>query len=258
MLFRSIDTARDVNQMGFYSAAAEAASKIPQRAPIDQIINKIKGQPNVKQAELDNANLANAFAGQRSVDPKEVARHLQKNVPQIGETVYGGRPKVKYEPKALLERPEGFENADDVYEVGPHGKPPHLIAVNGDNYDVWGPSGYHNSYDSFQDAVEHANNSIGNVEQPQYKEYTIPGGENYREVLLNLPLKEDAMKTEFHVSGALPDQFDSREEAEGYVQKLHDMAEQNPAIAAKLARFPINITTIRKLIDPKSVYYSPH
>jgi hypothetical protein len=183
----AVDTARQINPMGFYSAAAEAASKFPQKAPIDQIINKIKGQPNVKKEELDNANLADAFAGQRSVDPKEVARHLQESLPKISEKVYGGKPAVKYEPKALLERPKGFENADDVYEVGPNGKPPHLIAVNGDNFDVWGPSGYHNSYESLKDAVEHANNSINNIEQFLYKEYTIPGGENYREVVMTLP-----------------------------------------------------------------------
>ena len=157
---------RMMNDIGHYSAAAEAASKIPQRAPIDQIINKIKGQPNVKAAELDNANLRDTFAGQRSVDPQEVARHLQESIPQIKERVYGGKPAVKYEPKALLERPEGFEDDDDVYKVGPQGKPPHLIAVNGDNFDVWGPSGYHNSFDSFNDAVEYANQSIHNIEPP--------------------------------------------------------------------------------------------
>ena len=184
----AVDTARNLTPMGFYSAAAEAASKIPQRAPIDQILNKIKGQPNVKAAELDNANLADAFAGQRSVDPKEVARHLQENVPQIGEKVYGGKTPVRHEPKALLERPRGFEYASDVYEVGPYGTPPHLIAVNDDGeYEVHGPSGYHETYDNLKDAVDHANNSINNVEQPLYKQYTIPGGDNYREVVLTLP-----------------------------------------------------------------------
>jgi len=108
----AVDIARNLTPMGFYSAAAEAASKIPQRAPIDQILNKIKGQPNVRQAELDNANLADAFSGQRSVDPKEVARHLQENVPQISEKVYGGKPAKEYKPEIMLHHPEEFEDAD--------------------------------------------------------------------------------------------------------------------------------------------------
>jgi hypothetical protein len=188
----AVDTARNLTPMGFYSAAAEAASKIPQRAPIDQIINKITGQQNVKKEELANANLKDAFAGQRSVDPKEVARHLQENVPQIREKIYGGKPPVKYSPKPLLYNPEDFEDADEVHRIGPEGQKPHYIVKEGKDYHVYGPSGYHETYDSFNNAVDHANNSINNVEQPLYKEYTIPGGKNYREVVMHLPEEKEA------------------------------------------------------------------
>ncbi|NDB69315.1 MAG: hypothetical protein EB015_15165, partial [Methylocystaceae bacterium] len=188
----AIDTARNLTPMGFYSAAAEAASKIPQRAPIDQIINKITGQPNVKKEELANANLKDAFAGQRSVDPKEVARHLQESVPQIREKVYGGKPATKYTPKPLLYNPEEFEDADEVHRIGPEGQKPHYIVKEGRDYHVYGQSGYHETYKSFNDAVDHANNSINNIEQPLYKEYTIPGGKNYREVVMHLPEEKEA------------------------------------------------------------------
>jgi hypothetical protein len=196
----AVDTARNLTPMGFYSAAAEAASKIPQRAPIDQIINKITGQANVKKEELANANLANAFAGQRSVDPKEVARHLQENVPQIKERVYGGKPAVEYKPEVMLYHPKEFEDADEVHRIGPEGKSPHyIVATKRDrysefspsNYAVYGPSGYHETYDSFNNAVDHANNSINNIDQPLYKEYTVPGGENYREVVMALPSRQE-------------------------------------------------------------------
>lgn len=91
----AVDVARNLTPMGFYSAAAEAASKIPQRAPIDQILNKLKGSPNVKAEELDLSGVRNAFAGQKSVDPKDVAAHLQENLPQIYESVYGYDSKSK-------------------------------------------------------------------------------------------------------------------------------------------------------------------
>ncbi len=87
----AMETARSLTPMGFYSAAAEAASKIPQRAPIDQILNKVKGSPGVKAEELDWSGVKDAFAGQRSVDPQEVARHFQANLPALQET-------VKYQP----------------------------------------------------------------------------------------------------------------------------------------------------------------
>lgn len=91
----AVETARNLTPMGFYSAASEAASKIPQKAPIDQILNKIKGQPNVKAEELDLSGVRDAFSGQKSVDPKDVAAHLQENLPQIYESVYGYDSKSK-------------------------------------------------------------------------------------------------------------------------------------------------------------------
>lgn len=102
-----VDIARNLTPMGFYSAAAEAASKIPQRAPIDQIINKVKGSPNVKAEELDWSGVRDAFAGQKSVDPAQVAQHLQANLPQIQETVYGYDPKTKMKT-ALKPRYEDY------------------------------------------------------------------------------------------------------------------------------------------------------
>jgi len=223
----AVDIARNLTPMGFYSAAAEAASKIPQRAPIDQIINKITGQPNVKKEELANANLKDAFAGQRSVDPKEVARHLQASVPQIKERVYGGKPAIEYKPEVMLYHPKEFENADEVHRIGPEGKPPHYIVGNKrdrysefspSNYAVYGPSGYHETYSTLADAVEHANNSISNIEQPLYKDYTVPGGENYREVVMALPPTKtfkDVHRVANYMGGEKKE-FPTREEAEAF------------------------------------------
>jgi hypothetical protein len=151
----AVDTARQINPMGFYSAAAEAASKFPQKAPIDQIINKIKGQPNVKKEELDNANLADAFAGQRSVDPQEVARHLQASVPQISEKIYEKIPDDKF--RDLREQYARSEYDDAFYDL---------------------PSEWKRKVDELI-RERHGN--------PSYEKYTIPGGENYREVVMTLP-----------------------------------------------------------------------
>ena len=210
---KAVDTAREMtedrqlNPMGFYSAAAEAASKFPQKAPIDQIINKIKGQPNVKKEELDNANLADAFAGQRSVDPQEVARHLQENVPQISEKVYGGKPPVSHPAYEYDNDPDNpgeyLPNADSIFEVGPAFSVPGRYAKNPWRigkyktgykkyvYEVYDPmETHHDSFDNLNDAVTYVNQSINKIEPTKYRDYTIPGGENYREVVLTLPGEE--------------------------------------------------------------------
>lgn len=123
----AVDVARSLTPMGFYSAAAEAAGKIPQRAPIDQILNKVKGSPGVKAEELDWSGVKDAFAGQGSVDPTQVAQHLQENLPQIQEKIYG--------------------------------------------------------YDS--------STKRKTLRRPRYEDYTTPGGNNYREILLHLPQDEN-------------------------------------------------------------------
>lgn len=188
----AVDTARNLNPMGFYSAAAEAASKFPQKAPIDQIVNKIKGQPNVKKEELDNANLADAFAGQRSVDPQEVARHLQASVPQISETIYG---QYKYKPQKMsIPSFNKFDDAEEVHRLhGPSDRADMFVGTHETSgepeYIVYDASGRpHSTHEDFDEAVATANEHLGAKSQPaQYSEYTIPGGENYREVVMHLP-----------------------------------------------------------------------
>ena len=212
---KALGIARRLTGTGHYSPAAEATAALKQeKGPASQMIGGLKNLPGVKPEELKWSGIESAFQPSENVTRQQIMDYLHENLPQIKERTYGGSPAVNYEPKALLERPKGFENTDDVYEVGPQGKPPHLIAVNGNNFDVWGPSGYHNSFDSFNDAVEYANQSIHGVEPTQYHEYTIPGGENYREVVMTLPNTSEAQKL--------------REEAEkrGYGSKISQWPDQ--------------------------------
>ena len=254
---KALGIARRLTGTGHYSPAAEAAAALKQeKGPASQMIGGLKNLPGVKPEELKWSGIESAFQPSENVTRQQIMDYLHENLPQIKERTYGGSPAVNYEPKALLERPKGFENTDDVYEVGPQGKPPHLIAVNGDNFDVWGPSGYHNSFDSFNDAVEYANQSIHGVEPPLYGEYTTPGGKNYREVVMALPKYQGETKTQFRVTGALPDSFNSREEAESYIQQMQQMGEKNPGVAKKLAQFPMDIVEESKAVSEP--YKSSH
>lgn len=198
---KAVETARSLTPMGFYSAAAEAASKIPQRAPIDQIINKVKGSPGVKAEELDQSGVRDAFAGQKSVDPKEVARHFQENLPQISEKVYGGAPIVH---KAEEVEPEHFFG-DNVpswltasFVVGPRFKPEQQYVIHeagktrfrGDTseYYLKGPRGDDlGDYESLEAAEQAANDAMMKRDPVKYQDYALPGGERYREVTLQLP-----------------------------------------------------------------------
>ena len=158
----AVSTARSLTPMGFYSAAAEAASKIPQRAPIDQILNKVKGSPNVKAEELDWSGVRDAFTGKGSVDPQEVARHFQENLPQLQET-------VKYDPVDISNK----------------------LAAKRQSYIF---NGQRDEAEALKDEITQSYNpSWRRDNAARYKEeYTLPDGENYREVLLHLPAKVDS------------------------------------------------------------------
>ena len=153
---KAIETARSVTPMGFYSAASEAAGKIPQRAPIDQILNKVKGSPGVKAEELDWSGVKDAFAGQRSVDPQEVARHFQENLPQLQETIKG-------DPVVLA----------------------HKLHMQRQSLLVQGRVDEANA---LRDKITTTYNPSWRRENAaKFSEYTLPDGDNYREVLLHLP-----------------------------------------------------------------------
>ena len=60
----------------------------------------------------------------------------------------------------------------------------------------------------------------GDTNQTKYGSYTLPGGENYREVLLALPERSDRVMF-YQVVGAYPkDGFGSRDEAQAYIDGL--------------------------------------
>ena len=75
---------------------------------------------------------------------------------------------------------------------------------------------------------------------PQYEEYTLPGGENYREHLLHLSDEREPPKALHRVMGAFPRDFDSEEGARQYIRQL-DTLRNTPGmegISESLTRYP--------------------
>lgn len=75
---------------------------------------------------------------------------------------------------------------------------------------------------------------------PQYEQYTLPGGENYREHLLHLSDEREPPKALHRVMGAFPRDFDSEEGARQYIRQL-DTMRNTPGmegIAESLTRYP--------------------
>ena len=75
---------RQLDDRGFYSAAAESARAIPQaKGSPAQMMATMKG---VKPSELEWSGAGEAFANKKTVTRDDLARHFEQNAPKIEET----------------------------------------------------------------------------------------------------------------------------------------------------------------------------
>lgn len=146
---------RELSNMGLYSHAAEVAEALPQaKGSPQQMKAMLKG---VKKEEL--AGFDEAFGDKKSVTRDEIAQHFRDQMPAVEETVLGSQAnKYPYrnpdEWQAAISRAERSRNFDEAERLNL-------------------------AWDDFE--------GVGQQGAPKFQKYTLPGGENYREVLLKSP-----------------------------------------------------------------------
>ena len=149
---------RDLNASGLYSHAAEMASQLPQeRGSPQQMAGMLTNKYGVKPVEMEGFD--EAFAGQPSVTRDQLVQHFTSNMPQIERKVLGQKTNAypystADEWQSAINRAERQGNFDESQRL--------TLA--------W----------------EEAE-GLGGQGAPKFQKYTLPGGENYREVLLKMP-----------------------------------------------------------------------
>jgi hypothetical protein len=162
---RAVDLAKNrvLNDVGLYSHGAEVAAGLPQaKGSPDQMIAMLK-KYGVKEPELEG--LADKYAGQKSVTRDELAQHFQENLPQVKENVLGkGTPidRIVLENHRRGNEYVAYDAQGQVMGAGPTESAARLSA---------------------RDAEKMGENPT------KFGQYTLPGGKNYREVLLKAPDK---------------------------------------------------------------------
>jgi len=148
------------------AARAAMEGMEPGTKDFDKAERQFKNLQSTMRAQIDSAlALTENWAGKPSVTREEVAQHFRERMPQIEETVLGGKP--------TLSDADFARDYDKLYEayVSEKGGPPRHDGL----------------------LREWANETIAaeivgrNV---KYGDYVVPGGENYREVLLKMPHEE--------------------------------------------------------------------
>lgn len=160
MGIKAVDESLD--PLGFYSAASKAVDNIQQpKGTGAQFLAQIEKTPGVKKEELLWTGLDEFLAGKKSVTKSEVQDYLNTNRVEVKEVTLGSGPnpypyRTADEWQDAIDRAEKAKDFDESERLT-------------------------NAWEAFE--------GFGIDDQTKFAKYTLPGGENYREVLLTLPTK---------------------------------------------------------------------
>ncbi len=146
----------------FYSAVERQVADSGQaKASGDQWLSTLGNKPGVKPEELQYTGLMDFLQGKKSVSKDEILGHLKDNKVELGETVKGTKDWSVLTKDEKNQIADNFENQEGT-----------RWKINDSRLKDW--------YNSQQ------------TNPTKYSQYQIPGGENYREVLMTLPDKGNA------------------------------------------------------------------
>ena len=187
----AVNVARRLTDLGHYSPAAEAVASLKQeKGPASQMLGALKNLPGVKPEELKWSGIEGAFQPSETVTRQQIMDYLHENLPQVKETTLG-RDRINLVQNE--EEPHIFE----VYHAGDpegqhYGQVGEIVQNPAGRYTVNVPGLSRHNFATVDEAREYINRSSDIGSTTKYHSYTIPGGENYREVLMHLPEKQNA------------------------------------------------------------------
>lgn len=193
MVGKAVDYVRQLTGNGFYSPAAEAvAAAKQQKGRVEDFVNAIRGRPGVTKEELEG--VSSAFAPGQSVTRDEMANHFHGSIPNIQESVYQNAP-IAHRPNDISD--ELRETGDQptwsrwqaTHEIGPRGNYYYIDEANNGEHILRHRYGHSlGEFTSLDQAVQEANNRIAGINNPpKFFDYSLPGGTNYREVVMHAP-----------------------------------------------------------------------
>lgn len=156
------------SDIGFYSAVEQAALNIKRKSGTGQaMLNDITKGENVKADEIKWIGLDDFLKGKKNVTREEVQQFIAANKVDIQEVTLGGDFKPMTDPQEAIN-----------YLAKEKGLTPEQLV---DEYGYSDPNDY----------VTLAND-VAQPAEAKFKTWTLPGGENYREILLTMPTNMSA------------------------------------------------------------------
>jgi len=156
------------SELGFYSAVEQAALNIQRKSGTGQaMLNDITKGQDVKLDEVKWIGLDDFLKGKKNVSREEVQQFIAANKVDVQEVALG----APTEAPAVAAKRERFQELADKMEREDGLLPQDMAEM-----------------DSLQQELSaYPNPWLSRNTETRYDTYTIPGGENYREILLTMP-----------------------------------------------------------------------
>ena len=296
LLTPSVKPQAPVSQLGFYSAAEQAALNLQRNKGTGQsFINDLMKAPDVKKEELAWTGLDEFLANKPNVTKQEVQDFLAGNRVDLQEVRMGEaftedpvgiakRKEIfdKYEPEiqqlyseldnVTAQKRNALKLANAKYDEM-------LYQLNKDEYMPTAQD--YEAFNLAEKEVRQANrmqnddidirNRLGKIQNmrdaeanaayvvpepipTKYERYQLPGGENYREILLKLPFKEPPMPRGYGVSSVQYEDGTRKYFAETPTSRSQGFKTQEEA-QAELSKTASNLKGFRENLES---YRSSH
>jgi len=178
-------TPAPASNLGFYSAAEQAALNLPRKeGPGNAFLNDLMKASDVKKEELTSMGLDEFLKGKPKVTRQEVQDFIANNRIDVKEVQLGGN--VVEDPAGIAKRKAVF----DKYE-------PEIQALYRQiDFDTYDPA-LSNRLTELQSARDREADAAYVVPEPAPTRFdnprlVLPGGKNYREILLTTPVRGEA------------------------------------------------------------------
>lgn len=177
------ESSQEYGKNPFYSQLERTIEdKMPNSATVDQVRGILK-QPGIKQEEVDWADVEGFLQGKTKVSKSELLDHIRQNQVEIKEVENGGDVKKRKEFIENAFKEQGLELSKEM------GGEIEVIDKNGESIL---PEELDEKYPELMTLANEYDLMFGDYsERPRnmtkFGQYQLPGGENYRELLLTLP-----------------------------------------------------------------------
>lgn len=195
------------SDIGFYSAVEQAALNIQRKSGTGQaMLNDITKGQDVKLDEVKWIGLDDFLKGKKNVTREEVQQFIAANKVDVQEVQFGNlRDQAVQKEQDAANKLVQLINAQDgssIRLVGTQGKvfsDEALYALqDGTSIPSQFPPEFQSAANNYLMAYEAAKGASNT--KTKFGAYTLPGGDNYREILLTMPFKEPAMPKGYEVT----------------------------------------------------------